>query len=140
MLAMKSACPSVQCGSCAILNVGGAALTPDPDTGGASPSTEILEIGSYSGLTLAGEWNSLLSVPGHFSLLSIIGIHLDQLRKRTPEEYFKCEFIYSFIQQVYQGNIKEEASSHTQKGRVGRVFVKKGRCLGGESYDNGSRG
>lgn len=101
-----------------ILGVEGAALTPDSDTGGASLSFEILEIGFYSGLTLAGEWSSPLSGPEHFSPLIITRIHLDQLRKRVPEEYFKCEFIYSFIQQVYQDTIKEEASSHTHKGRV----------------------
>lgn len=100
-----------------ILDVEDAALTPDSDTGGASLSFEILEIGFYSGLTSAGEWSSLLSGPERFSPFSITGIHLDQLRKRAPQEYFKCKFIIHSFNKYIKTILKRRlAVTHIGEG------------------------
>lgn len=57
-----------------ILDVGRTALTSD--SGGALPPLKVLGVVFYSGLILAGEWNSPLSCPEPFSLLSTPRIHL----------------------------------------------------------------
>ena len=54
------------------LDVGGTALTPDSEAGGASFPLEVLgEAGFYSGPTLAGDWSSPLSGPKHSPSISV---------------------------------------------------------------------